>query len=128
MIINNSLYFFTWFNDALFLKSFDVNLMKVSDDFFYFLSAANFGILKEILIGLELWTTASFVYIFTETSELSLTQSGFQSGPETAPLVTVSAGYCHFLSPSQATSSTCIDISKKVFHQKSFHFTITYIQ
>ena len=50
-------------------------------------------------------------------------QSGFQSGPETAPLAAVIAGYCHFLSPVQARSSTCIDISKKVLYQEFFHFT-----
>ena len=50
-------------------------------------------------------------------------QSGFQSGPETAPLAAVSAGYCYFLSPVQARSSTCIDISKKVLYQEFFHFT-----
>ena len=50
-------------------------------------------------------------------------QCGSQSGPETAPLVAISAGYCHFLSPIQARSKTCIDISKKVLYQKSFHFT-----
>ena len=48
-------------------------------------------------------------------------QSGFQSEPETAPLAAVIAGYCHFLSPVQARSSTCIDISKKVI-PKVFQF------
>ena len=50
-------------------------------------------------------------------------QSGFQSGLETVPLAVVIAGYCHFLGQFQARSSTCIDISKKVLYQKSFHFT-----
>ena len=52
-------------------------------------------------------------------------QSGFQSGPETAPLAAVSAGYCHFLSPVQARSNTCTVIFQKRFcmYQEFFHFT-----
>ena len=38
--------------------------------------------------------------------KLEVTQSGFQSGVETAPLAAVSAGYCHFLGQFQAKSRT----------------------
>ena len=38
--------------------------------------------------------------------DVSITQSGFQSELETAPLAAVSAGYCHFLGQFQAKSST----------------------
>ena len=50
--------------------------------------------------------SAGHSFHFENYFELEPSQSGFQSGLETAPLAAVSAGYYHFLGQFQAKSRT----------------------
>ena len=51
-----------------------------------------------------------------------LVQSGFQSGPETAPLAAVSARYCQSVSHFTAKSDTQLDMFKKSLLLNVSHF------
>ena len=47
-------------------------------------------------------------------------QSGFQSGPETAPLAAVNARYCQFVGQFTAKTDTQLDMFKKKSFTKCF--------
>ena len=68
------------------------------------LNQISFGILDKIKEndGKNLHTFEFARQLYCSQAE----QSGFQSGLKTAPLVAVSAGYCHFLGQFQAKSRT----------------------